>query len=228
MARYWSYLRYSRPEQGLGDSERRQEDQARQRAATLDMEYVDEYRDLGVPAFRGKNRTHGALARFLDDIKGRKVAPGDVIGVENVDRLSREGPRQAIKLLTEILDLGVLVDIRGQLVTDSFLEDKPYYWYELIGEMNRAHSESKHKSERLIETNKNKREKARAGNVLFAGERCPGWLIPSPDGSCYLIRDNRDKIVQQIFQWAAAGIGTPTIAIRLNKAEFPLSINATG
>ena len=161
-------------------------EQGRLWAERLGLEFVDEYRDLGVSAFRGRNRTKGALAQFLVDAKSGKVERGDRLG--------------------------------GRKITPAFLQEEPWYWHQLVGELTRAHSESQAKSERLIATNKAKREAARAGTKLFAGLRCPGWLRPSTDNKHYEIIRGRDATIRQIFKWAADGIGTPTIAIRLNQA----------
>ena len=67
MAKAYSYLRFSTPEQIHGDSLRRQTEGARTYAATHNLE-LDEsltFRDLGVSAFRGANAVEGALGQFV-------------------------------------------------------------------------------------------------------------------------------------------------------------------
>ncbi|HEV2187643.1 MAG TPA: recombinase family protein, partial [Stellaceae bacterium] len=88
---YLSYLRWSTDEQSHGDSERRQLENGKRWAAELGAEYLDEYRDAGVPAFRGKNREKGDLARLIAEYKAGRWGNRRVyIGVESIDRLSRD------------------------------------------------------------------------------------------------------------------------------------------
>ena len=61
----YSYLRFSTPEQAMGDSRRRQlslaEAYARQNGLLLDLGL--NFRDLGISAFRGKNAKEGGCGR---------------------------------------------------------------------------------------------------------------------------------------------------------------------
>src|SRR4051794_22097596 len=66
---FWGYTRFSTPTQQWGDSDRRQDADARIQAVKLGMPYVDSYRDLGISAYHSKNRTNGALGRFLEDLR---------------------------------------------------------------------------------------------------------------------------------------------------------------
>ena len=62
-SRAYSYIRFSSKPQEQGDSLRRQLGLARAWAVRNPGYHLDEstYRDLGIPAFHGKNRTEGAL-----------------------------------------------------------------------------------------------------------------------------------------------------------------------
>lgn len=63
MAKAYSYLRFSTPEQQKGDSKRRQSTAAQEYAARhgLELDTALSFQDLGVSAFRGKNTEEGDL-----------------------------------------------------------------------------------------------------------------------------------------------------------------------
>src|SRR6266404_9087620 len=87
---YYSYRRWSTPDQSLGDSDRRQIDGARQRAGELGAVLDDSYCDPGISGFRAKHIKKGALGRFLAAARGegesnRRILPGDYLGVEDQD-----------------------------------------------------------------------------------------------------------------------------------------------
>jgi DNA invertase Pin-like site-specific DNA recombinase len=61
---------------------------------------VENYRDLGVSAFRGKNADHGALKAFLDRVESGLIQPGSYLIVESLDRLSRTDITYALQLVS--------------------------------------------------------------------------------------------------------------------------------
>jgi DNA invertase Pin-like site-specific DNA recombinase len=87
----YSYIRFSTPQQSLGDSLRRQTEKAAKYALehglTLDTEL--NLSDLGVSAYRQSNAKKGALRVFLDALEAGHVAAGSYLLIENMDRLSR-------------------------------------------------------------------------------------------------------------------------------------------
>src|SRR5262245_54180958 len=105
----FSYIRFSTPEQAKGDSLRRQTEATRrwceQNKARLDTTAT--LRDLGRSAFTGKHRenpdTH-ALACFLKMVKDGRVPKGSFLVVENLDRLTREKIRVAVRLCLDLID----------------------------------------------------------------------------------------------------------------------------
>ena len=150
----FSYLRFSSPEQARGDSIRRQTEATdawcERHGATLDKSLT--LRDEGVSAFKGKHRenpdTH-ALASFLNAVKADRVPAGSFLVVESLDRLSREKIRPALTLLLNLIEAGVKVVqlIPAESVYDEDVE--PMQLMQAIMELNRGHSESKVKSERI-------------------------------------------------------------------------------
>src|SRR5262249_23759913 len=107
----YSYLRFSTPEQRAGDSTRRQTEASQAYAAahglTLDTELT--FEDLGVSAFRGKNAQDGALSAFIEAAEAGRIKKGSYLLVENLDRLSRQAPRAALRQLERIVECGVTV-----------------------------------------------------------------------------------------------------------------------
>jgi DNA invertase Pin-like site-specific DNA recombinase len=104
----YSYLRFCSQQQRKGDSLRRQIE-ARDRfigERGLRLETSLQLQDLGVSAFRGKNRTTGALAGLLQAVEQGKVAKGSYLLVENLDRLTREQISDALELFLGILNRG--------------------------------------------------------------------------------------------------------------------------
>src|ERR1041384_3958901 len=111
MKKAYSYVRFSHPRQAEGDSQRRQIEQA-QHWCEHNGYALDEslkMLDLGVSAFRGINRTKGALAAFLQATKERRITPGSALIVESLDRLSREEVDEALQQFLNIVRAGVVV-----------------------------------------------------------------------------------------------------------------------
>src|SRR4051794_16663450 len=95
----YSYLRYSSPQQGDGDSIRRQTkitaDWCKRHDVQLDTSRT--YLDRGRSAYHGRHRQKGgALAAFLAEVEAGHISRGSILILENLDRLSRENPWDAI------------------------------------------------------------------------------------------------------------------------------------
>ena len=107
----FSYLRFSTPEQAMGDSRRRQlslaETNARQHSLVLDKGV--NFRDLGVSASRGKNAREGGLRSFLDAVEHGLVPANSHLLVESLDRLSRDRILEAQTLFLQIVNAGVTI-----------------------------------------------------------------------------------------------------------------------
>ena len=100
------YIRYSSSEQGKGGSEYRQKsllEYARNYVAKngLHLDEVTPMIDRGFSGYHGQNRTKGALGNYLKLVESGKIPRNSVLFVENIDRLSREGP---VIVLTDILN----------------------------------------------------------------------------------------------------------------------------
>src|SRR5262245_50386478 len=99
----FSYIRFSHPSQAEGDSLRRQTEAAKawceKNGVRLDTSTT--LRDLGKSAFLGehrKNPDRHALAAFLKLAEAGQVPRNSYLIIENLDRLSREHERAALRL----------------------------------------------------------------------------------------------------------------------------------
>ena len=218
MALAFSYLRMSRPEQIKGDSLRRQLDASREYAIKHGLTLNETMQDIGVSAFRGKNRTEGTLAAFLDLIRDDEIPSGSVLLVENLDRLSREQVTTALRLFLSIIDAGVsIVTLSdGQVYSKAEVDRDFTKLLMSIVYMARAHDESAMKSARLVESWKAKRARAQADPRAKLTGCVPGWLTLNNARTEFRVREDRAAIVRRLFDECVSGIGSRMCARRLN------------
>lgn len=221
MPTVYSYLRFSRPQQILGDSQRRQLERSKAWALRNNLPFDEslDLRDLGVSAFRGRNAEHGALALFLDCTASGRVKPGDYLVLESLDRLTRQRMSDALPLLQDILRSGVqIVTMNPERVYTQASVDDLGALVEIIVVLARAHEESAMKSDRLCAAWANKRKHAADRKLTSV---CPKWLKLSADRRKFEPIRDRVKVVRRIFQMAADGMGASGIAKRLNTENTP-------
>jgi DNA invertase Pin-like site-specific DNA recombinase len=223
----FSYIRFSDPKQGGGDSLRRQTADAlawcTANGARLDT--VTTLRDLGTSAYRGAHRKspdRNALAAFLKLVEEGRVPRGSYLIIENLDRLSREEEVPACNLLTGILMAGVrIVQLRPQ---ELVLTDKSngFDIMRAVMELSRGHGESKLKSERVGAAWEQKRVHARTGRL--ATRKVPAWCAVeglSRDTYTLALVPARAEAIRYIFELAANGHGVARLVKRLNKEGVP-------
>jgi DNA invertase Pin-like site-specific DNA recombinase len=219
----YSYERFSTRGQMKGDSMRRQSAGAEAFAHKHGLRLVKSYHDFGVSAYRGKNKTEGALGDFIQQVKDGKVKKGSVLIVEALDRISREKVGEALPWFMDVLKTGVRIGIvRDDKILD---ENSVNDLIQLVGgllSMAAANDESAKKSHRVRESWIGRREKAVKGAV------CPSWLYLDPETNTYKANANRVKIVEEIFDLTIAGLGTYTISRMFNERKEPLWDNAVG
>ncbi len=217
----YSYIRYSSRGQLKGDSLRRQTELSDKFALDHGLRIVKNqaYRDLGVSGLKGKNKTEGDLGRFLEDVNKGKIRPGSVLIVESLDRISREKPRVALPWFLNLLNAGIKI---ATVVDRKIYDPENFSDYDLMGSlfiMSRANDESETKSIRVKQAWQKRRTKGVKGAV------CPSWLRLDADTNTYKPIEQRVKVIEDIFNWTIGGIGTFTIARKLNDAAVPLFDN---
>jgi DNA invertase Pin-like site-specific DNA recombinase len=226
----YSYIRFSSPQQAAGDSLRRQTEAAadwcKRNNATLDTSTT--FRDLGTSAFKGNHRGEGnALGTFLRLVEQGKIAKGSVLLIENLDRLSRENPWDAVPLLCSIVNAGVTVATlspsemvyqRGRDLTPLILA---------VVEFGRGNNESEIKSSRCTAAWAEKKRQARAGKHVLS-HNMPAWIEERNgqgprklEGATLHLIPERAAIVQRIYQLAAGGYGLCSIVKLFNQEKVP-------
>jgi DNA invertase Pin-like site-specific DNA recombinase len=220
--RAYSYLRFSTPEQERGDSLRRQTSMAEAYAAMHGLELdARSYQDLGVSAFRGANAETGMLGEFLDLVRAKVIPHGSYMLVESMDRLSRNKPRKAVRLLERLCEEGITVVTLsdGKVYDEASLDDDPmaFMWAFMVA--MRANEESATKSRRLKEAWKSKRGRA-TQTPLTA--RAPHWLRLDRSTRVFEIIEDRAAVVGRIFDMTLNGTGQHRITEILNKEGVPV------
>jgi DNA invertase Pin-like site-specific DNA recombinase len=209
----------------LGDSLRRQLDMSRQYAASQGWELLeeDQLKDIGISAFSGANVSGGALSRFLQAIRERRIEPGSFLIVESFDRLSRQEALKSFGLFSEIINAGVnIVTLADRKTYSAATTDFTDLMFSIMA-MSRAHEESRLKSERLVAAWQHKRKNTHARKLTA---RCPGWLKLSADKKKFQVIQQRADVVVRMFEESAAGIGSYSLMRRLNEAGVPSFGNA--
>jgi DNA invertase Pin-like site-specific DNA recombinase len=176
-------------------------------------------KDLGVSAYKGTHRTDDkhALAQFLRLVDRGSIAAGSYLIIENLDRLSREDERTALRLWMDILDRKIhIVQLEPETVFRHEKSDMLDIMRAIM-ELARGHSESRMKSERVGKAWREKKRQARNGVLLT--NRVPAWLEVK-DGKLKLL-PKAAKAVRRIYELAAAGKGIPSILQQLEKERVP-------
>lgn len=217
MAKAYSYIRMSTPEQLKGDSVRRQQQATNDYIQDKGLELADIIRDHGVSAFKGKNVEFGALSEFLELATNGQIEAGSFLIVESLDRLTRQNVFDAISLLNRIirLDVNVVTLTDKRVYSKSSIEENASDLMIASITMMRAHEESQTKSLRLSAAWQQKRKSARDGHITK--QRIPLWLTFSSDGKHIEVIEPRAEIIREIFHLSRDGWGAYSIAKEFNR-----------
>jgi DNA invertase Pin-like site-specific DNA recombinase len=218
----FSYIRFSAKEQERGDSLRRQTEMrdawlARNPGVVLDGSLT--LRDLGVSAFRGRNREGDAngLGQFLKLVEAGRIPKNALLIVENLDRLSREDELTATHLITGLLLAGVrIVQLEPEAVFDRSADQMQVM--RMVLEIGRAHAESARKSVRVGEAWDARKARARAGEGAITA-RCPAWL-ELVNGK-FKVRAGAGAVLKRVYRLSAAGYGCRLIVATFNREKVP-------
>lgn len=219
----YSYIRFSTPQQALGDSLRRQTEKAAKYASehglTLDTEL--NLSDLGRSAYRQSNVKKGALGVFLDALDAGYVAAGSYLLIENMDRLSRDEIVEAmgpfLTLITGGITLVTLTD--GQAYSREMLRQEPWRMQYIVAEMIRSHNESRRKSQMVGDAKARKKQQLVVNGVNGKPytRQTPAWIIWRDESKAYELLPDRAAVVREIFERTDAGDGIDRIAKDLNQ-----------
>lgn len=213
----YSYLRFSKPKQELGNSKQRQNEAFDKYVADNNLTVSDyNFEDLGVSAFRSRNASEDkGLGQFLLGLESGAIETPCYFLIEAMDRLSRDDVDTADTQFKRILNHGVtVVDIRRGKEYRKGMDLLSRITALL--DMDRAHEESKHKSERVL--------KARNDRLAEVNPKkwksCPFWLELSKDGTQYLERTEFISVIHEVFAMAASGLSAAFIARELNSRHI--------
>jgi DNA invertase Pin-like site-specific DNA recombinase len=218
----YSYIRFSDPSQAAGDSLRRQTEATaewcQRNGIRLDTSLT--LRDLGVSAFKGRHRTDDkhCLAQFLKLADRGRIPPGSFLVIENLDRLTREDERTALRLWMDILDRKIsIVQLHPETVFRHDKSDMMDIMRAII-ELSRGHSESRIKSERVGAKWEQRRKTARGGAGVLT-RKLPAWVRER--GGKLVAIPERAAVVKRVFDLAGSGHGLYTIMRRLTDEGVP-------
>ncbi|RUW24952.1 recombinase family protein [Mesorhizobium sp. M1E.F.Ca.ET.041.01.1.1] len=217
-----SYARWSSGRQAKGDSLRRQTENAREFCATyglsLDLALVDD----GVSAFKGAN-LEASLGKFVIDVKSGKIAKDVVLIVENIDRITRVKPTQAIRYFLGLLDTGLtLVTLTDQRVhTAEGYDDNFANLMMSLMAMQAAYEYSAKISFRVGSSWVGRVKAAKEGGRVRVS-KVPFWI----DQKTQQFND-RVEDARLVFKLAKQGVGQTAITNRLNEQHIPSSRGGT-
>ena len=98
----WSYQRTSTTKQAGADKsgmDRQEQALTDWLASHPDYQLAEALVDAGVSGGKGRNRTKGALARFIAGGRDKTIPPGSVLVVESLSRFSREVATSTLRTL---------------------------------------------------------------------------------------------------------------------------------
>jgi DNA invertase Pin-like site-specific DNA recombinase len=218
--RVYSYLRFSSPGQARGDSERRQRDRfeaAKDFARRKGLEFDEtlDLNDRGLSAYSGAHRKRGAMGRFLKLVESGRIARRSALMVEDVDRLSREGPGKALRtIIFKLWDHDItLATADPPAEYEPGCEDTPQFLL-LILLLDQAHKASARKSRLVAAAKAAGRKRAREGGVFTAN--CPRWLRLGAAGKFEVIPEGA-AAVARLFDLYLSGLGPGAIARQMNR-----------
>jgi Resolvase, N terminal domain/Recombinase len=236
----FSYKRFSSSGQINNDSFDRQEGVARdwynREIAPLGIPLDESFTDSARSAYNGEHvGKRGDLGRFVAAIKSGVVSKGSILIAENLDRISRQGPKIARELFKEIVDKGVDVHIVNIATKLTYgWENHPRYSVIVDLELDRAFKESERRSQ-LISSGLTavKHSDGWAGILPFWLQKVyePG-SAPISNGKKaekpkYTIVEIPEKaeLVREIFRLATNGLGSKRILQDLHSRGFECSIS---
>ncbi|MEX2053226.1 MAG: recombinase family protein, partial [Candidatus Paceibacterota bacterium] len=225
MKKAYPYIRWSTKVQEHGDSEHRQRKVIEQSKEWLEglgyeLDWSMNLIDRGKSGF--KKGQQEALDRFLKAVKTGKVKAGSVLIAENQDRITRDTPKEALRLFFDLQDYGInigICDKRKMYKSDSDeLEDL------LVQALDatRSHEHSKRKSEGLLEFHKTQR--TTNGKIHTP----PPWLKMNyklkPNGNkefiSWEIRPGAKETIENIFEWYLDDAGVDQIVQKLTDKRW--------
>jgi DNA invertase Pin-like site-specific DNA recombinase len=209
------YIRFSTLEQREGTSTRRQKDECFSHLTNKGWSLGQVMVDEGRSAFSGDNQAAGAALNIFEQEAALGQHRDSVLLVERLDRLSRQGHEDTFDLIRRFGRHGVHVaTVDGSAFYQAGEKLNLADIITMLVKAELALDESVKKSERLKSAYKLRRDDA-ASTKKPMGKNCPAWLYIE-DGA-YREDKAKVKLVKDIWKWADQGMGSLTIAKKLNR-----------
>ena len=217
----YSYVRFSSPQQGKGDSSRRQlalSDGWSKRTG-IPIDTMLNMRDLGRSAWTGQHLTpQAALGQFIEAIKTGRVKRGSYLLVESLDRLSRQNVTDALPLFLDLLNMGITVVTLlppEEVFTKASVDKQPYSLMGALASFIRANEESRVKSQRVAERWANNRKRLSERRLT---RTIPSWLTIKNDK--FEVKPDAEKTIELIFRKTLDGMGSYALVRYLHKHKI--------
>lgn len=223
----YSYLRFSDAKQAAGHSAERQIEYARKWAAEHNMELDSSLslRDEGLSAYHQRHIKNGALGVFMTAVDDGKIAPGSILIVEGLDRLSRAEPIQAQAQLAQIINAGITVVTAtdGREYNRERLKAQPMDLVYSLLVMIRAHEESDTKSKRVKASIRKLCQRWQEGNYrgIIRNGKDPAWVTWT--GGRFEIEPVRADGVRLAIRLWLQGHGFSSMMLKLKRDGSDLS-----
>jgi DNA invertase Pin-like site-specific DNA recombinase len=225
MKQAYIYSRWSDAKQSKGDSHERQME--------IGLDWCSrEIKHLGIPlcplkcdngfsAYKGEHVKRGSFGHFLAEIKKGNIEKDSILITENLDRISRQGPKDARVLIQQMTDHGVELHICNiNIKLTHRWEDDQSKFIIVDCELSRAQRESKYKSDRIGRAWRNLKANACDKNHPDYGLAINSTGSPWEyvrRGKKITVSEQDTKTLIYIFQQAALHQGCRKIARKLNQ-----------
>ena len=212
----YSYVRLSSKRQVKGTGEQRQLARpieiCKANGWTLSTKT---FSDLGVSAFKGKNRLQGDLATFIQLAKDKKLGESPVLILEQFDRFSRQDIDTSEPALVDLLNSGC--DIHIAFNNKTFTKESTIALgdrIEILVSLKAAFEYSANLSKRIKASNVSLKEKINNGDIM-KHRNTPNYYSFDKTKKQY-VQNDKSEIVKQIIEEFIDGKTMYSICTGLN------------
>ncbi|WP_370553612.1 recombinase family protein [Edwardsiella tarda] len=187
-----------------------------QRFPGIDVGDIEVMEDPGLSAFHAKNwGENGQLGKFYTRVMAGEISNVWLL-IENIDRISRGMPVQAINKISNMLERNIYIfEIETKTVFSRFSTSE----ISALGmSLNRSHAESKRKSIMAAKTHRQKIEEYLKTGKLWttSKKKLPRWI--DIVDSKYVVNVEQQQIIKYVFTMYLDGHGNAPLVRRLNES----------
>ncbi len=196
----------------------------------LSVEEENTLEDIGRSSF-SDDAQQKELAKFFENLNAGKYEPGDVFALENIDRLTRRGPIDALMKVNAIISKGLKLAIISDKEQRILEEIDVFSIITLSIDASRANKESQVKSEKGLFNWQEKRNLAASQKIAMTSQ-APAWLDTeifyifdeekkkNIKRRKYVLNEEKAETVRLIFDLYSSGNGALKIKNILNEREI--------